>query len=62
MQKIKLNGHSTMQLLPADTRDWFIPKDFYLHNYFNDCPISCFLKVNLDYPDELQWVNLSASG
>ena len=42
-----------MQLLPTEIRDWVNQKDFSIDNYSNDSPIGCFLKVDLDYPDEL---------
>ena len=42
-----------MQLLPTKILYWVNPKDFNLDNYSNDSPISCFLEVDLDYPDEL---------
>ena len=38
-----------MQLLSTEILDWVNPKD----NYSNDSPKSCFLLVDLDYPDEL---------
>ena len=42
------------QLLPTEIRDWVNPKDFNLGNYSNGSSIiSCSLKVDLDYPDEL---------
>ena len=42
-----------MQLLPTEILYWVNPKDFNLDNYSNDSPISCFLEVDLDYPDDL---------
>ena len=42
-----------MQLLPTEKLDWVNPKDFNLNKYSNDIPIGYFLKVYLDYPDEL---------
>ena len=42
-----------MQLLPTETLDWVNPKVFNRDHYFNDSPIGWFLKVALDYPNEL---------
>ena len=48
-----LYGHPMMQLLPTKIFDWVDPKDFGLHNYFNDSSKGCFLEVDIDYPDKL---------
>ena len=51
---IYLDATSMKQLLPTEIRDWVNPKDFNLGNYSNGSSIiSCSLKVDLDYPDEL---------
>ena len=42
-----------MQLLPTEILKRVDPKYFNLDDYSNDSPIGCFLKVDLDYPDEL---------
>ena len=41
-----------MQLLQIEILDWVNPTNFNIDNYSNDCPIDCFLEVDLDYPDE----------
>ena len=46
-------GHSMLQLLPTEILDLVNPKDFNLENYSNNSPMGCFLKTDLDYPDEL---------
>ena len=41
------------ELLPTEILYWVNPKDCNLDNYSNNSPIGCFVKVDLDYPDEL---------
>ena len=48
-----LYGHSMMKFRPREILDWAHLKNFDLGNYTNDSPICCFLKVHLDYPNEL---------
>ena len=42
-----------MQLLLVEVPDWVNTKDLKLENYCNNSSIGCFVKVNLDYSDEL---------
>ena len=46
-----------MQLLPTETLDWVSPKNFNLDNHSNEIPIDSFLDVDLDYPDELNYLH-----
>ena len=57
-----LYGNFLTQLLLTEIR--VKQKDFNLNNYPNDSPIGCFLKVDLDYPEELHnlYNNYSLAG
>ena len=49
-----LYGHSVMQTLPFKIIDWFDPEKINLEIYSDHSPIRYLLKVDLDYPHELQ--------
>ena len=50
---INLYGNFLMQLLLTQILDWVMQNHFNLNNYPSNSPISCLLKVDIDYPDEL---------
>ena len=53
LDAINLYGHSMLQLQPTEILDWVNPKDFNLDHCSYRSIISCFLEVDLGYPDRL---------
>ena len=51
-----LYGYSIIKLLPFEILDWVNPEKLILDDYFDDGPLVCFLEVDLDHLDKLQYL------
>ena len=49
-----LYGCAMSKFLPTSGFKWIDPKEFHLNKYTNNSSKGCFLKVDLEYPKELQ--------